>query len=209
LWRCYRRKPPNHLPSDGISHCNGPKGKIMPGVINAEIVVDTQSILSEYPDPSQDPDEPTPVTNDFCYMIAQSIHVIGGQATAHLSINQGASHVIQVRSLSLSGNAGQSAVVYDIEKAAGKTVTGRLLAREADVEMPLPSLDDGRNTDPPSFSTVTANDYFLQTEVTSRGSESLQVRFYITTNDDQAGTLKIVGYFLWCPSVTFARPEAD
>ncbi len=186
----------------------------MADVIDIEILIDAQSILAAYPHPSQDPTTPTVIADDSCYMVGQPAAVRSGQATAHLHIDahrtgagaagSPAAHAIRWRALSLSGNAGHSAIVYDIVRLSRTSVASPVAAVEAHPEVPLPSLDDGRNTDPPSFGSVAANDYFLEAHVVSNGTERFGVQFYIAVQDDETGEPTTVGYFEWHPAVTLA-----
>jgi hypothetical protein len=184
----------------------------MTGVISVAIVIDTQSILETHPDPSQDPSAPTAIADNCCYLVAQTAYVSRGQATAHLHIkahNGGADddlthalRTIRWRSLSLSGSAGHNVIVYNVIMLSRMSVAGPIAAVMAQPEIPLPILEDSRNTDPPSFSSVPANDYFLEAKVTNNGTERFGVCFYITAQDEQTGVPATVGYFGWHPTLT-------
>jgi hypothetical protein len=177
----------------------------MSNYIDIEIVIDTVSLLAEYPNPSKDYSKPTGIDHtSFSYMIAQTAFVNSGQASGNLSIKALVNDTIRWRSLSLSGNSGQSAVIYDMQQFAGKPVTSPVFAIESKPYVPFPTLVNGYNTKPPTYSTVIANDYFLQAIVTDHGTEQYQVLFYVTVQDQATGMPVNKGYFYWDPTITVA-----
>ncbi|HVJ51415.1 MAG TPA: AidA/PixA family protein [Aliidongia sp.] len=176
----------------------------MPDIVSVGIVIDTQTILATHPHPSRDPDRPTFVAHDTCYMIGQSAYVSDGQATAHLQIEVPDLLPIRWRSLSLSGNAGQSAVLYHIHKHEPRSMLSPIAAIEVPCELPLPILVDGFNTDPPSFSAVPSQLYFLEARIERAGTERLHVQFYVTVDDDSNGQPAIAGCFDWHARLTVA-----
>jgi hypothetical protein len=177
----------------------------MSNYLDIEVVIDTVSLLNAYSNPSKDPNNPTGIDHtSFSYMIAQTVFVNSGQASGNLSVKALVNDTIRWRSLSLSGNSGQSAVVYDIRQFAGQTVTSPVFAIESQPYVPLPTLNDGHNTNPPSFTTVTQNDYFLQATITNHGTEQYKVYFYVTVQDPGTGKPVTKGYFYWDPTITVA-----
>ncbi|MEA1673497.1 inclusion body family protein [Nitrospirillum sp. BR 11163] len=172
--------------------------------IDIEIVIDTVTLLSTYPNPSKNANAPTGIAHNFSYMIAQSAFVRSGQATGDLNINALVNDTIRWRSLSLSGNSDQSVVLYDIRQFSGTQVTGTITAIESNPYEPKPTLVDGKNTNPPTFTTVTDLDYYLQTTVINHGTENYQVYFYVTQPNPSTGQPQLVGYFYWDPTITVA-----
>jgi nematocidal protein AidA len=177
----------------------------MSNYIDIEIVIDTVSLLNNIKNPSQDYANPTGIDHTtYSYMIAQTVYVNSGQATGDLSIKALVNDTIRWRSLSLSGNSGQSAVIYDMPQFAGQVVTSPIFAIESQPYVPLPTLVNGYNTKPPTFTTVTGSDYFLQATVTTHGTEQYKVLFYVTVQDPSTGKPVIAGYFSWDPTITVA-----
>ena len=85
-------------------------------IIDIEIVIDTQSVLNTYGRTPGTWDHPTGIAHSYGYMVAQSDYVRSGQATGDLAIKAIEGDAIRWRSLSLSGNANESAVIYAITK---------------------------------------------------------------------------------------------
>lgn len=193
----------------------------MPDFVCVDIVVDTQDLLTVYPEPSQDADAPTVVETDSCYLIAPPAYIERGQATAHLHVAVPAAAVttadkvedagedeaepaepgmIQWRTFSLSGNAGQSAVLYDLEPLGDAPVPARAVA--AEVAMPYPTLANAFNTDPPTFEVVQSPDYYVETPILGEGRERFRMSFYVTEADREEGRPRLVGYFVWTSTLS-------
>lgn len=178
-----------------------------------DVIVDTQSLLADYPTPSLDAQHPTPVANAYCYMIGPPART-RGQATAHLYIGaeqdggsedtgrrpQPVHALLQWRCFSLSGNADQSAILYSIEPIRKKQARTR--AKALEVYKPAPILVDANNTAPPTFSSSLQPDYFMETVLEHRGSTRFDIRFYVTQNDPQTSQLHTIGYFSWASEVS-------
>lgn len=174
----------------------------MSNYIDIEIVIDTVSLLKAFPNPSKDYNNPTGIDHtSYSYMIAQTAFVNSGQASGNLSVKALVNDTIRWRSLSLSGNSSQSAVIYDMQQFAGTTVTSPVFSIESQPYAPLPTLSGGYNTKPPTYTKVTENDYFLQATVTNHGTEQYKVLFYVTA-EDANGNLVNQGYFYWDPTIT-------
>ena len=169
--------------------------------IDIEIVIDTVTLLATY-QPSQDSNNPAMVPHNFSYMVTQSDYVNSGQATGDLSIKANVNDTIRWRMLSMSGNTDQTAVIYNIVQFSGSTVTSSPpTAIESEPYAPWPTLVGTSNTNPPTFTKVEAQDYFLQVNVTSHGTENYKVYFYVT-KEDVNGNPVLVGYYGWDPTIT-------
>src|SRR5271166_3777460 len=96
-------------------------------IIDIQVVIYTQSVLNTYGS-SGTWDNPKGIAHNYSYMVAQSDYVRSGQATADLEVSALVNDQIRWRTVSLTGNANQSAVIYDIIKFSGDTVTGSIEA---------------------------------------------------------------------------------
>jgi hypothetical protein len=181
----------------------------MTGVVDVLVVVDTQMVLGESPNPSQDETNPTTVTDEqSCFLIASPTSAHMGLATKHLHFKHmqvGETSVIHWRSLSLSGNTDRSVVLYGIEIPACDC--GERKAKSATAHMrvglvPLPDLEDGRKSHPPGFTAEEQTDYFLKSPVKKKGHTPVCFWFYITEGDEITGEIKLAGYFRWSGRLT-------
>lgn len=176
----------------------------MPRFIDVEVCIDTVTLLTNYPNPSKDPNNPTGIDHtSYSYMIAQPVYVTSGQATGNLTLKALVGDVIQWRMISLSGNSDQAAVIYGVPQFGGSTVTGAVIGNVAQPYEPIATLQpDGENYNPPRYESVSQFDYFLQANITGHGSEQYKVCFYVTTPDPNTGKPVVKGYFNWDPTIT-------
>lgn len=175
----------------------------MSSYIDIEVVIDTQSLLKAYPNPSTNSASPTGIDHtSYSYMVAATAHVISGQASGNLSVKGIVNDTIRWRCLSLSGNSDQSAVVYNITQFGGTQVTGVVNAFVAKPYAPVPILNGESNTVPPTFTTPVENDYYMEATITDHGTEQYMFYFYVTDNDPDTGKPVLKGYFYWDPTIT-------
>lgn len=176
----------------------------MSKIIDIEIVVDTATLLKAYPNASMDSNHPTGIGHNYGYMVAPSASVLSGQATGDLAIRAAVGDVIRWRMLSLTGDADDSAVVYNIQPFGGSAqVTGSIQALLAHPTVPQPVLVDGKNKNPPQYNKVKQDDYYLTATVVSSGTENYNVQFYVVHRDD-SDNLVLKGYFVWDPRIEVA-----
>jgi nematocidal protein AidA len=174
----------------------------MSKVIDIEIVVDTVTLLKNYPNPSKNSAAPTGIGHQYGYMVAPSASVVSGQATGDLTIKAEIGDVIRWRMLSLTGEADQAAVIYNIARFSGTQVTSSVQALLAHPLVPEPILVDSKNTNPPTYNAVKQDDYYLSATVTDSGTENYNVQFYVTERSGQS--LNLLGYFVWDPTIQVA-----
>ncbi|WP_416235173.1 AidA/PixA family protein [Nitrospirillum sp. BR 11163] len=126
----------------------------MISTISLGFIVDTASVLAASPLPSQDATSPTLVMSDHCFLIAPPTQARAGLASADLRLALRRQSVLRWQGLSLSGNTGQSVIIYALEQAGtgkgkGSGRLGPIVARIITQEMPQPLLRDCVNTAPP------------------------------------------------------------
>lgn len=167
----------------------------MSQIIDINVVFDTETLVSKYPNPSQNSSAPTGIAHQDAYMIAQASDVLGGQATADLNVSASVGDVVRWHSESLSGNSDQSAVIYNIVKFSGASVTGPIQPITASPTMPIPN-----SANPVQYTPTSQYDYYLNANVTTNGTEGYQVWFYIVQRSHS--TLTTIGYYYWDPTLT-------
>ncbi len=173
----------------------------MPGAIDLVIVVDAETILASYTSPSFDPDAPTVLAEDDCYLIAPPTNTEQGQATAYVRLDAQGSRFLDWRSLTLSGNADSSAVIYRLGEVSRFLPMGPSTAHEREQWAPVPILVNGENLDPPDFGATQLTSYFLRTLAGGPGKNTFEACFYITVPDDN-GEPVVAGYFQWSAALT-------
>ena len=172
-------------------------------IIDIEIVIDTQRVLNTYGRTPGTWDHPTGIAHSYGYMVAQSDYVRSGQATGDLAIKAIEGDAIRLRSLSLSGNANQSAVIYAITKFSGDTVTDDIKATVSSPKTPIPNVKDGHVVLPPSFVVKQQDAFYLGANIARSGTENYKVGFYIT-EQDRDGNTNVKGYYEWDPAIYVA-----
>ena len=163
------------------------------------IVVDTLGLLRSVPAPSLDPDDPTLLPSDqrqgFCLALTRDGG--GGSGRIDLTAPRGSSPLLVWRSLSLSGNGDQSAILYDVDPVG----LGRPAAARLDtIIVPLPVLDGDAQTSPPSFTAVQTPSYVL-VDPAPRRRQRHAVRFYVAAEAETEAPPPVLGYFEWAPVV--------
>jgi hypothetical protein len=172
-------------------------------IINIEIVVDAQAILDDYPEPSQDPSQPTAIARDAVYLITEYAHVSNAatHATADLAIDAEVDDVIRWRGLSLSDNVSHRIIPYRIVKLAGAEVTTSPAPIAVRSWVPIPNQNPDRSVDPLECTAQQLPVYYMGCIVTNTGTERYRVAFYIT-EQIKGNDTRTLGYFHWDPSVT-------
>lgn len=185
----------------------------MTTTIDLGVVVDTQSLLADYVELSQDPARPTMISSGYCYLIGAAVVVSSGQASDRMKLKAPAaaadrSNWVRWRAVSLSDNADPAAVIYAIlTPSRRKSIFGPFTAHQAGFEAPLPILEGGENTDPPSFDSQTVEDFYYQAPLLKAGRVDLQIRFYLTAQSQETGEPVCVGYCVWPTLLFFSLPE--
>lgn len=185
----------------------------MTDVVNVLLVVDTETLLEQSTDPSQDASHPMELSDPGCCFLAAPPHLGGGGlATAFLALDlnggvaDSAAHPpIRWRALSLTGAGDTTAVLYRIHATTasgqGGTVLAPARAFERQGQVPLPDLADGQNTAPPTYAAAAFRDYYLETRIRQPGSASIAFSFYLT-RADEVGKPALAGYFRWRATIT-------
>lgn len=150
--------------------------------------------------PSKDPNNPTGIGHNFAYMIAANDYVKSGQATGDLSISADVGDTVRWRMISLSGNTGYSASLQNIKRFAGDPITSATTGELIEPQVPVPGTTPGPIALPPTFTTATEYDFFLTADIIMAGTENYNVSLVVQRY--HAGTLQVLGYFYWDPTLT-------
>ena len=84
--------------------------------INVLIVIDTDYILDNYKNPSQNPEQPTGMNHSSQYMICQDPRgIVSGQGTADLNFKANVGAQVSFTGTSVYANSDSAALVYGIK----------------------------------------------------------------------------------------------
>lgn len=169
--------------------------------INILVVIDTEYVKTNYPNPSQDPTKPTGINHSSQFMICTgSRGIISGQGSADLSFKANVGDYVAYTGTSIYDNSDDAVIVYGINYWNGDHVFNAfvpdLVTRNKAV-MPDPTTNAGI---PPTLNKITFSS--LDSKVASSGKENFYVYFGLYTLADDGETQKLFGYFYWDPSVT-------
>ncbi|WCT13042.1 inclusion body family protein [Mucilaginibacter jinjuensis] len=165
-------------------------------IINIQVVIDTDAITNDYPNPSKDPAHPTGLPHNYMYMVATRANVIVGSGTGDLSIKADVGDIIRWYGTSEYGNFDSSVVLYKMERFAGDTVFNNLTFSVYKRQGVLPT--DG-SVFPINFSEQTY--WFNQANVVNKGTENYNIQFALYTRQRGTANPVLFGYYYWDPTI--------
>ncbi|MEZ2336258.1 inclusion body family protein [Mucilaginibacter sp. RCC_168] len=166
-------------------------------IINIQIVIDTDAITTDYPNPSKDPANPTGLPHNYMYMVATRSDVITGSGTANLTIKANVGDIIRWHAVSENSNFDSAVVIYNLSQFGGTTVFNNLTFSVYTRQGILP-IDCA--TLPVDFSTQ--NFWFNQANVINTGTEYYTVQFALYVRQTDFADPVLFGYYYWNPTVT-------
>jgi nematocidal protein AidA len=171
--------------------------------INVLVVIDTEQIKKDHPNPSKDMNNPTGINHKNQFMIVTgSRGLIGGQGTADLHFKANAGDYLSFRGISVHGNSDDAVIVYGIKYNKGDQVfnpfQANIVTRNRAV-MPDPR-SPNHNGLPPLHAQMTFSSY--DTKIARSGTENFNVWIALFTLADDGQTQELFGYFWWDPAVT-------
>ncbi|ECD9503911.1 DNA-directed RNA polymerase subunit beta [Salmonella enterica subsp. diarizonae] len=169
--------------------------------INVLCVIDTELVKKKYPNPSQDPANPTGIVHDSEYMLVTGARGdVRGQGTADLSFRANVGDKVSFTGTSIYANADDAVIVYGIKFGGGTDVFSHfipvVLTRDGAV-MPDPHTPCGI---PPTNQKINFSKYCA--DVQYAGKENFIVYFALYTLDDSGHNQKLFGYYCWDPAIT-------
>jgi nematocidal protein AidA len=165
------------------------------------IIIDTEYVKEHFPNPSQDPNNPTGIDHNSQYMICTGTRgVISGQGTADLNFKANPGDFVSVFGQSIYANADDAVIIYDLRFWNGtkvfNTFTVDLVTRQHAVQ---PNIDSSNG-----LPAMTGPDNFisLDSRVKTQGTENFYVCFALYTLADDGETQVLYGYYYWDPTIT-------
>ncbi len=165
------------------------------------IIIDTEYVKANYPNPSQDPNNPTGIDHNSQFMICTGTRgVISGQGTADLNFKANPGDFLSVFGQSIYANADDAVIIYDLHYWNGahvfNTFVVDLVARQNAVRPNTGTLN--------GLPAVTGPDNFisLDSRVQAHGVENFYVYFALYTLAEDGETQKLYGYYYWDPTIT-------
>jgi nematocidal protein AidA len=172
-----------------------------PKTSNVLVVIDTEYIKKNYPNPSQDMANPTVINHLSHFMfIAGFRGIISGQGTADLHFYAHVGDDVSFTGTSIYANSDDAVIVYGIKHHTGDQVFSKfepnLLTRDRAV-MPDPQTQNGT---PPLQTKITFAGY--KAKVIYSGRKHFHIYIALYTMADDGNTQNLFGYYLWSPAIT-------
>jgi hypothetical protein len=144
----------------------------MKKTINAFIVIDTRSLMTDYPSLSPNSSRPTVVSSDYAYIIVASDSKMFGRTAGDLNIAANVDDTIRWWAVSESNNFESSVLVYGIVGARAHQTLEKPLFVVSARDSACPTQD---GPFPATFPTQTF--WFLQSDIKRLGSQECMIQF--------------------------------
>lgn len=169
--------------------------------INVLIVIDTEYVKKNYPNPSQDPANPTGIDHNSQFMLCTgSRGIISGQGTADLNFKANSGDFVSFYGQSIYGNADDAVIIYNIAYWQGDHVFNTFVVdsvNRSGAVMPSTQTSNGL---PPATGSV--NFISLDSRVARNGTENFYVQFGLYKLADDGENQVLFGYYYWDPTIT-------
>lgn len=154
---------------------------------NVLLIVDAESVLKRYPDPSLDAAAPTSITDGFIFFAtgnnSKEIVINDSKPIIHSEIGRD----LHVRGRSVSLIAEHSVVVYRMTVADSGVLSEPDLQIHTDLTVPAPNPDD-----PTTPGSRQADDHFWTCTPKKPGDVQCELSFMLVNQQ-----CEVVGYFHW------------
>jgi len=156
---------------------------------HVSLIVDAETVLSNYPQASQDPDTPTPIAAHLVFVLGGS-HC-GAVQSDSVVLPMGLGLTVHLRARTVALRAEHSVVIYGFTVENGQVLPAPELMINA--HQTVPAIDIENLTQPVLQQ---ADDHFWCCRPLSRGTEKSQLRLMLVNSQCEA-----VGYFSWAVDV--------
>lgn len=170
--------------------------------IDILIVIDTEYVKTNYPNPSQDSSNPTGINHSSQFMICTANSVVSGQGTADLNFKANAGDYVSFRGVSIYQNSDDAVIVYGIKHWSGAYVFNQFVSdvvTRTGAVVPNTTTQNGL----PAGNT-SVNFTSLDSKISGQGVENFYVYFALYTLANDGETQNLYGYYYWDPAVTVA-----
>lgn len=172
-------------------------------VLNVTTIIDTEDVVNNYPNPSTNPDDPTPITSNLAYMVAACGDVSSASGSHGLSVHAQPGDYINWFGISESNNFHNEIVVYEVVFDHGATVFSTSNFIQMGISTMEPSI--GYPDSAPTLQQVPM--WYTTAVVLKQGKGVYQLRFALYA-PGESDTLELYGYFQWEPTIRVAQKVA-
>lgn len=168
--------------------------------IDILVVVDTDSIVEAYPNPSTDMSKPTGINSSHQFLLCDDPHgVMSGQGTGNLCFRAYPGDLVMFAGTSIYQNSRDAVILYDIRKNSGHDVFDRFvytMRSRSGAVVPDVSQPNGL---PPLHKPMTFS--YFSAGVAGWGDEKLSIAFGLYQLEEDGQTQSLFGYFYWAPAI--------
>jgi hypothetical protein len=169
--------------------------------INVLIVIDTEYVKATYPNPSQDPANPTGINHSSQFMICTGSRApVTGQGSADLGFTANPGDLVSFFGESIYANSDDAVIVYGIKYWSGDHVFNQFTPDQ--VQRKGAVVPDVTTSNGLPAVHITGNFMSLDTRVAAAGQENFYVYFALYTLDSTGENQNLFGYYYWDPSIT-------
>lgn len=165
------------------------------------MIIATDRLLKDHPNPSRDPNNPTPIAHNYAYMVANGAAINPtGSGSGDLAFGAAIGDIVQFTAVSEYNQFRQSVVMYDMFYISGDKVFQNEnfeLKIANDVETPFPTSFEHF-----TVKNVPVDFYWGQNNISSKGTENYGLRFAVYQLERGQSEPSLVGFYQWDPQVT-------
>lgn len=158
---------------------------------NVMLIVDAESLLLRYPDPSLEADNPTSISDGFVFSINGSPESQSTTNDSIITLTAGSDATFHIRGRTVSLLAEHSVVFYEMSVGDAGVLSAPELVVRGDLTVPAP------NTENPIKPGIhKATDHFWTCTRLAAGVEACELHFMVVDKNCEA-----LGYFSWAVEV--------
>ncbi|MGY4815644.1 AidA/PixA family protein [Pseudomonas chlororaphis subsp. piscium] len=169
------------------------------GAAHLLLIVDAETLLSRYPQPSQDPDDPTAIDQGFMFTLGGAHLPNGSDTDDALNLIASIGQVFHLRGRTIALRAEHSVLIYKIAIGGAEVLSQPELLVKPDQDIPALDLE---NPDQPICHQ--ADDHFWRVTHLKPGVETCEISFMLVDTQCQ-----VLGYFKREIEVTLTEQTAS
>ena len=158
---------------------------------NVLLIVDAESLLLRYPNPSLEADNPTPISDGFVFSINGSPESQSTTNDSIITLTAGSDATFHIRGRTVSLLAEHSVVFYEMSVGDAGVLSAPELVVRGDLTVPAPDTEN-----PTEPGTHQADDHYWACTRLAAGVEACELHFMLVDKNCEA-----LGYFSWAVEV--------
>ncbi len=154
---------------------------------NVLLIVDAETLLTRYPQPSLAPQNPTVIEDGFIFTVGATQGTTPEAKGTCLELAENAAKTFHLRGRTVGLHAEHSVVLYDLSVGSAGVFGEPELVVHNDLTLPAPNPETP--TDPVA---VKAYDHYWHCQQLSTGVEQCELNFMLVNS-----SCEVLGYFSW------------